>query len=310
MAAPDMAVSRLGLKVGNADNTELFLKVYAGEVLTAFAQSAIMPGKHMERTIASGKSAQFPAIWQAAASYHTPGTYIIGQSIAHSEIVVTIDDLLVAPVFIANIDEAMNHYDVRAPYSTEQGRALGKAYDTNVMQCVVLASRETETFTGSGAGGSITDADIATDADVLAGAIMQGAQKLDELNVPESPRYAAFKPALYWLLLQSDLIINRDFTTGGDIRKGKAYEIAGVQILKSNWVPSTNVVAGPTKYRGDFSKTKGMIWSPWAAATVKLMDLALESEYLITNQGTLMVAKYAVGHDHLRPEAAVELALP
>jgi hypothetical protein len=40
------------------------------------------------------------------------------------------------------------------------------------------------------------------------------------------------------------------------------------------------------------------------------MDLALESEYLITHQGTLMVAKYAVGHDSLRPEGAVEIALP
>lgn len=253
------------------------------------------------------KSAQFPAIWQAAASYHTPGTYIVGQSIAHSEIVVTIDDLLIAPVFIANIDEAMNHYDVRAPYSTEQGRALAKAYDTNVMQCVILASRESETFTGSGAGGAITDADFASDADVIAGGLLQAAQKMDENNVPESPRFAAFKPAKYWLLLQSDLVINRDFTDGGSIQKGKVWEIGGIQILKSNWVPSTNVTTGPTKYRGNFSTTIGMVWSPWAAATVKLMDLAIESEYLITNQGTLMVAKYAVGHDHLRPEAAVEL---
>lgn len=55
MSAPDMTVSRLGLKTGGSDNTELFLKVYAGEVLTAFAQAAIMPGKHMERTISSGR---------------------------------------------------------------------------------------------------------------------------------------------------------------------------------------------------------------------------------------------------------------
>jgi hypothetical protein len=38
------------------------------------------------------------------------------------------------------------------------------------------------------------------------------------------------------------------------------------------------------------------------------MDLAAESEYDIRRQGTLMVAKYAVGHGILRPEAAVELA--
>ena len=44
-----------------------------------------------------------------------------------------------------------------------------------------------------------------------------------------------------------------------------------------------------------------------AVGTVKLMDLAVESEYDIRRQGTLMVAKYAVGHGALRPEAAVQI---
>ena len=37
------------------------------------------------------------------------------------------------------------------------------------------------------------------------------------------------------------------------------------------------------------------------------MDLAVESEYDIRRQGTLMVAKYAMGHGALRPEAAVQI---
>ena len=46
-------------------------------------------------------------------------------------------------------------------------------------------------------------------------------------------------------------------------------------------------------------------YAPSAAGTVKLMDLATEMEYDIRRQGTLMVAKYAMGHGVLRPEAAV-----
>ena len=42
-----------------------------------------------------------------------------------------------------------------------------------------------------------------------------------------------------------------------------------------------------------------------AVATVKLMDLAVESEYQIDRQGTLVVSKYAMGHDVLRPAMAV-----
>jgi len=37
------------------------------------------------------------------------------------------------------------------------------------------------------------------------------------------------------------------------------------------------------------------------------MDLGLESEYQINRQGTLMVAKYAMGHNVLRPASAIAL---
>ena len=44
-----------------------------------------------------------------------------------------------------------------------------------------------------------------------------------------------------------------------------------------------------------------------AIATVKLMDLAIESEYQVNRQGTLTVAKYAMGHNVLRPASCVLL---
>jgi hypothetical protein len=43
---------------------------------------------------------------------------------------------------------------------------------------------------------------------------------------------------------------------------------------------------------------------------VKLMDLSTEMEYSVRHQGTLIVAKYAMGHGILRPECAVELIDP
>lgn len=47
---------------------------------------------------------------------------------------------------------------------------------------------------------------------------------------------------------------------------------------------------------------------PSAVGTVKLLDLAVEGEYQINRQGTLIVAKYAMGHGILRPECAIELS--
>jgi hypothetical protein len=51
----------------------------------------------------------------------------------------------------------------------------------------------------------------------------------------------------------------------------------------------------------------GQVFTKEAAGTVKLMDLSVESEYDIRRQGTLMVAKYAMGHGELRSKAAVNI---
>ena len=62
--------SRLGL-VNNTgtDFDALFLKIFSGEVLTAFARNNIFNEQlHSVRTITSGKSAQFPVLGTATAA--------------------------------------------------------------------------------------------------------------------------------------------------------------------------------------------------------------------------------------------------
>jgi len=49
--------SRIGQINGANAVDALWLKVFAGEVLTAFQQKQIMMDKHMVRTISAGKSA-------------------------------------------------------------------------------------------------------------------------------------------------------------------------------------------------------------------------------------------------------------
>ena len=75
-------VSRLGLV--NATGTSfdaLFLKVFSGEVLTAFAQNNIFnESLHTVRTIASGKSASFPVLGTATAAYHVIGEPLVGRT--------------------------------------------------------------------------------------------------------------------------------------------------------------------------------------------------------------------------------------
>jgi len=304
-------VSRSGQVNGSGDDRALFLKIFGGEVMTAFRQKTAFAERHTVRSIQHGKSAQFPATGRVGVRNHVPGTQITGQVVKHAERVITIDDKLIADVFIADIDEAMNHYDVRAEYSFQCGEALAQHYDKNVSRVGILAARSTATVDGLPGGSVIKDTAMATDTDKLGAALFGSTQTLDEKDVPENERFAFVKPAQFYALAQNTKYINKDYDGSGSISKGVITMVGGLPIIKTNNLASANDSSNAdinTKYRGNFVDTVGLVMHRSAVGTVKLMDLAVESEYLIDYQGTLMVAKYLVGHGILRPECAVELS--
>ena len=318
----DASASRIGQINSAGDAKALFMKVFAGEVLTAFKENCVTEDKHMVRNIQNGKSAQFPILGKINAEYHTPGKEITGLNLPANERVITIDDLLISHAFIANIDEAMNHYDVRGPYSQELGRALAYTHDKHILQLAVRAARDTSPVSGEAGGGKVTDAGMLTDttAEKMVAALFAAAQKLDENAIPEEDRFAFLNPAAYYLLAQNTKIMNRYWGGEGEYAGAKVLRVAGLNVIKTIHAPFKQnikaVAAGGTpvqagtgdKYAVDATNTVGVVMHKAAVGTVKLMDMAMESQYDIRRQGTLMVAKYAMGHGVLRPAAAVELA--
>jgi hypothetical protein len=298
--------SRLGQVNLAGDDQALFLKVFSGEVLTAFHRQNVFLDRSMVRTISNGKSAQFPATGTVSAAYHTPGTEITGTAIPAAERVIVVDDLLIASAFIANIDEAKNHYDVRSTYSDEVGKALAETMDKNLAQVAVLAARGSATITGGNGGSALTNAAYATDSTVLAAGLFTAAQTLDEKNVG-AERNVFLRPAQYYLLAQNTTMINQWYGGQGAVSDGTILKVAGIEIVKTNALPNSNVTTGVAAYQGNFSTTVGLVMHKSAIGTVKLLDLATESDYDIRRQGTLILSKYAVGHGILRPECAVEL---
>lgn len=305
----------------NAAQWALFEKIFSGEVMTSFEQKTIMLDKHMVRTISHGKSASFAVIGRTTATKHTPGTQVTGKKIVQNEKVITIDGLLLSDVFIANIEEAMNHYDVRGPYSTEMGRALASQYDKNVLQVGVLGSSATSLLTPQNpAGGAITDGDLdsatlATRVGAVVKACFTAAVKFDNNNVPDDARYLVCAPGTYMDIVQNTVAINKDWGGAGAFSTGTVTQVAGINIIKSPNVGfaqyAGGVVAGDNVSGGDhdvdMSYVYGLFFTPSAIGTVKLLDLSFEAAYLIDYQGTLMVAKYAMGHDWLRPECLIRL---
>lgn len=304
-----MTPSRFGQINGAGATDAIFLKVFSGEILASFEIACVMQDKVMARTIASGKSAAFPVIGRTVAAIHTPGADILGNSINSAEKIITIDGLTVAPAFVANIDEAMSHFDIRQFYAREIGFALARAMDSNLQQVGLLAARAAANLSDASypAGTVKTNAGYGTTGATLAGGVFDAASALDTNNNPEDNRYVVFKPAQYYLLAQTTAVLDKDWGGSGSYADGKVLKVAGISIVKSNQLPTTNVTTGPSSYQGNFSTTVGLVLQQGAIGMVKLMDLAVESQYLIKSQGTLMVAKYATGYGILRPESAVEL---
>ena len=304
--------SRIGAINGGADKNALFLKVWSGEVLATFQRENKMLGMTRVRSISSGKSAQFPVIGTTSASYHTPGNEIVGTSVNHAEKTVNIDDLLVSSAFIANIDEAKNHYDVRSIYTSEMGRALSNTVDQNLLQLAVLGAQASATVTGGSGGTQITDADANTNATSLISSIFECAEALDEKDVPSEDRFCVVTPNVYYQIVQNDKILNRDFGANGNgvYSDGTVIKVAGINIVKSNtavdaYADNSTAVSGANNtYNVDASNVVATVFHKSAIGTVKLMDLGMESEYDLRRQGTLMVGKMALGSGIIRPESA------
>ena len=343
MANGNITPSRLGQSMGAGDTDALFLKVFGNEVLSAFEEANVMKELHTIRTISSGKSAQFPVLGTATAKYHTPGEDVFdaGNSyttaIKHRERVINIDDVLIAATSIANIDELKNHYDVRATYSSELGRALAKRFDLATMRTLAAAA-ETDADSRANpdaAQGTRLDlgtgslpANLSTAANIIQ-TFRVMAQTLDEKHVPSDGRFAILTPELYYLLTGSDNIaINRDFGGSGAVASGSIPQLLGIKIYSSPHIADIAVsdVSGddvnannnPFDDAEGSSDAKGYLDAGLdvlqflgghtsAIGTVKLMDLAVESEYSMQKQSTLMLAKYAMGHGILRPDAAVSV---
>lgn len=301
-------VQAFGSINGSGATDAIFLKVFGGEVLTAFEEANVVMPYHTVRSIASGKSASFPATWKITGGYHTPGAEIVGSASNVNEVIISIDDLLVASVFLANIDEAKSHFDVRGEYSRQAGFFLANQWDKNVLQCMVLAARGSANVTGGFGGTALTSSGTLyrTSATDLAAGIFAAKQALEEKDITQDPQ-CFVRPAQFYLLGQSTAVLNRDWGGEGSYASGKGVRIAGADIIKTNHLPITNISSGPTAYQGDFSKVAAVLTTPQAVGTVKLMDLSMEMGYDLRRQGTLIVAKYAIGHGKLRPECAVEL---
>lgn len=308
----DATVNYSGQINNEGDILALHRDQFTGEVLTAFKENLIAGNFFLNRTIEKGKSATFYVMGETNGQYFSSGKELLGtNSIPQNKVTINIDQFLGADVFVGEDDEDMSEIEIRQRYAQRLGKAIARAKDKRLFQLAVLAARAGAIVKGGNGGTQITQANMATDAAVLAAAIYKAAETMDTKDVPDTDRTAFFKPLQYNMLVQKVDLINKDWGGAGSYADGKIIKIGHIEIKKTNNVPNTVVeeVEGTRNiYHGDFSKTVGVVATPEAVGTVTLRGMNIKSDYQLERSGTLIVAKTLEGSGILRPDCACELA--
>jgi hypothetical protein len=317
--ANPMAIN--GQATTDADKLALALKVFSGETLTAFQRTSVTSGRVMERTIASGKSAQFPVFGRTKAHYLKAGQNLddLRENIKQNERIIKLDGLLTADTLIFDLDEFIAHYDFRSPYAAELGNALAISHDASVLaELAKEALNTTENVEGNGKGGVIT---TKIDAGVVGinkqtglaiyQTLLEAKAKMSKNYVPATERYAYLDPEYHSALASAVEFLNRDYGASGTILEGNVIRLAGFDILECPHIvrggdDNTNVIQGeghvfPTQYA---DKHPIIICHKTAAGVLRLKNLSMETGRRIEFQADQMIAKMAVGMGGLRPEAA------
>jgi hypothetical protein len=329
-----MAGQQMGKNQGkgstDTDALALFLKVFGGEVLTAFARRSVTMDKHMVRTIQNGKSASFPVMGRTQGYYLKPGESLDDKrgDIKHTEKVITIDGLLTSDVLIYDIEDAMNNYDVRSEYSAQLGEALAISADGAVFAEMATlcnmpaATNENITGLGSATVLAIGTAASLTDQAALGNAILKGLTtsraKLTKNYVPASDRKFYTTPENYSAILAALMPNSANYAALIDLETGSIRNVMGFEVFEvphltaggagDDLVGTNRKHAFPAVAGGDvqvaLDNVVGLFNHRSAVGTVKLKDMALERARRAEYQADQIIGKYAMGHGGLRPEAA------
>jgi len=259
MGYTDTNASRQGSLNGAADKWSLFLKVFSGEVLSLFEQKTVMKPLITTRSISVGKSAAFPLYGSLGAKFHVPGQNLLETGNGYvgdmkfAERVLNIDGQLISAAFVADIDDMLNHWDVRGPIATQIARELAYYFDKAAMQTMLAAARTSSspvTYKTSGGQDLVGTQITATGAGFSPGdfitAAYAAAAALDNKDVPSEDRFIILNPTNYWklVLCNSPYVQSRDYSEGNsNVAKGVLHELAGMRLIKSGFIPNSDQTA-------------------------------------------------------------------
>jgi len=317
----DASLSRSGQNNQTGSDRALFEKKMQTDILRYFQSTNIAKELITNKTIENGKSAAFPIIGNAAAVYHVAGTLIEGDNIAATEREITIDDMLIAFAYVPDIDDAMVHYDANSAYNESIGRALGKRYDQDAFRMIARAGNIVDAATALAAGLLVFADDVysttvtfAVAGDELIGAkvyekIVEAIAQWVQSDLVGEP-VIVLQPSSYFALLNNPANTGMTWANDEASQSGRVPMVLGKKVMTTPHLPQADDSANTalnTKYRFNYLKTVGLVFSKESVASLQLLALTMRSDYVPTRIATLIVGKMLVGFGTLNHSSSIVL---
>ena len=200
--------------------------------------------------------------------YHTPGKFIEGRKIKHSERTVRVDDYLVASIDVPFQDLDLAHFDVIRPYATKLGRSLAIDNDKKIAT-IAMKAAQNEGVSGVFPGGQLVTgpvqsttlagafADSSTGSGNFRDSVAQLAEAFDNDHVPEDGRFLFIPPHIRKILRHETAIFDRDFNPNniaGSLNDRVIGMLEGFKLVVTTHLPSGETYNNYNAYDTNLAK--------------------------------------------------------
>ena len=327
-------------------NAKLWLPIWSGEVLHAYDEYRSFEPMVTSKTIASGREMEFPITgtvdlkpaWSA-------GEYLVGGTDSTAgNFSISLDARPMAAHFeLDNVDLMITQWEYRQELARQAGQTLANARDKQIASFIAGAAGvakladDPRTGLSYAAPFAIGSTDEAENALAVLEGIEEFCVELQENDVPVQGCYCVVPPKLFQQIRRlgvaesGEQAMNMQPMFGGVAAAGglgaqftqgmnslsDRLTYMGVTILKSNHVPTKDIVATPTldtqegligearySVAGATAKVRGLIFCSEAVASIRKTGLVVDTEDDIRRNTTFTVASMFSGTGVLKPELA------
>ena len=326
--------------IAGSNPFDILLPTWSGEVLHSYDSYKMFEPLVTSRVISSGHELEIPVTGKVdVKEVWGRGEAIEGGGGPTSSFKIGLDERPMAAHFeLDRIDLMVQQFEYRSEMARQCGEALAKKRDAQIAQLLVKAAVQSQsqavldtTGLDSRYGGQVVTAADTASADeagalAILAAIEADGVRLQELDVDPTGSVCAVSPAMFHAIRRlgvadaaADVGVMQPMfggvaemggmgaapTQGLSITDSLVY--FGTKLMPTNAVPSTNVTTGDANYQVDATNTTALIWKPEAVASIRKMDLTVDTFRDIRRNSELLVASMYSGGGIMRSELATQV---